>query len=325
MTVLNTVNGVDLDRLSATIAAVVADPALAKFEFRAANAWVDGGHTRTEIQGFFGVGHEDATRAAPFTVDAERAAHPARSQPRAEPRRVPAARSRVVRDSHGRASCGRPRYRPGRCGVHRPRRRRPARLPRPRRRQRPSRVPADPGDTSRSPAISTTARISPSSAGSALTRSGQPHRGFPDRHRPQSAADSHSRATSARKQAPQDHQPVIAARRCFHGIMAGAHARPAAYVPTSIHRQATRTVRAQARPWSRSPVRPAHDPTSKRQGHLDRRSGPNQPPLQETPRRRPCWQRWGCRRPSPGAVLEAAKGSAISGGRYLESRREVGR
>src|SRR6478609_8598068 len=71
MTVLNTVNGVDLDRLSATIAAVMADPALAKFEFRAANAWVDGGHTRTEIQGFFGVGHEDATRAAPFTVDAD--------------------------------------------------------------------------------------------------------------------------------------------------------------------------------------------------------------------------------------------------------------
>lgn len=66
-----TVNGVDLDRLSATIDAVVADPALAQFEFRADNAWLDGGHSRTSIQGFFGVGHEDATRAEPFTVDAD--------------------------------------------------------------------------------------------------------------------------------------------------------------------------------------------------------------------------------------------------------------
>ena len=35
MNVVTTVNGVDLDRLNATIGAVVADPALGRFEFRA--------------------------------------------------------------------------------------------------------------------------------------------------------------------------------------------------------------------------------------------------------------------------------------------------
>jgi len=71
MPITTTVNGVDLDRLTATTDAVVADPTLAGFQFRADNHWIDGGHSRTAIQGFFGVGHEDATRAEPFTVDAD--------------------------------------------------------------------------------------------------------------------------------------------------------------------------------------------------------------------------------------------------------------
>lgn len=71
MHVTSIVNGVDLDRLSATIDAVVADPALARFQFRADNHWIDGGHTRTAIQGFLGVGQEDATRTEPFTVDSD--------------------------------------------------------------------------------------------------------------------------------------------------------------------------------------------------------------------------------------------------------------
>ena len=36
------VNGVDLDRLSGTIDAVAANPALARFQFRARNHWIDG-------------------------------------------------------------------------------------------------------------------------------------------------------------------------------------------------------------------------------------------------------------------------------------------
>jgi uncharacterized OsmC-like protein len=67
----STVNGVDLDRLSATIQAVTADPALARFQFRARNHWIDGGHNRTTIQGFYGAGQEDASRPEPFTVDTD--------------------------------------------------------------------------------------------------------------------------------------------------------------------------------------------------------------------------------------------------------------
>ncbi len=71
MPVANTVNGVDLDRLAATIDAVVAEPALAQFQFRTDNHWIDGGHSRSSIQGFSGVGQEDATRTEPFTIDAD--------------------------------------------------------------------------------------------------------------------------------------------------------------------------------------------------------------------------------------------------------------
>ena len=71
MHVTSTVNGVDLERLSATIDAVTADPALARFQFRARNHWIDGGYSRTTIKDFYGVGHEDATRTAPFTVESD--------------------------------------------------------------------------------------------------------------------------------------------------------------------------------------------------------------------------------------------------------------
>lgn len=71
MSVTHTLNGVDLDGLSATIEAVIAQPALARFEFRTANQWIDGGHSRSSIQGFMGVGQEDTSRTDPFTVDAD--------------------------------------------------------------------------------------------------------------------------------------------------------------------------------------------------------------------------------------------------------------
>ena len=71
MQVTNTVNGVDLDRLFGTIDAVKADPALARFQFRARNQWVDGGYSRTTIKDFYGAGEEDATRTEPFIVDTD--------------------------------------------------------------------------------------------------------------------------------------------------------------------------------------------------------------------------------------------------------------
>jgi len=71
MSTSTTVNGVDLERLGATIDAVTNDPGLGGLQFRARNHWIDGGHSRTTIQGFYGAGHEDATRADPFVVDTD--------------------------------------------------------------------------------------------------------------------------------------------------------------------------------------------------------------------------------------------------------------
>jgi uncharacterized OsmC-like protein len=69
--VTNIVNGVDLDRLGGTIEHISADPTLAQFEFRAHNQWLDGGHNRTTIQGFYGAGREDTSRSEPFVFDAD--------------------------------------------------------------------------------------------------------------------------------------------------------------------------------------------------------------------------------------------------------------
>jgi uncharacterized OsmC-like protein len=71
MHVTSTLNGVDLGRLSGTIDHVAADPALARFQFRARNHWIDGGYSRTTIKDFYGAGQEDATRTEPFTVDTD--------------------------------------------------------------------------------------------------------------------------------------------------------------------------------------------------------------------------------------------------------------
>lgn len=71
MHVTHVVNGVDLDRLTGTIDAVSAQPELASFQFRADNQWVEGGHSRSAIQGFYGVGQEDTTRTEPFSLEAD--------------------------------------------------------------------------------------------------------------------------------------------------------------------------------------------------------------------------------------------------------------
>jgi len=67
-------NGVDTPTLFATLDAVRNSPEIAKFQFRATNRWLSGNHSRTEIQGFYGAGQEDTSRATAFTYDAD---HPA--------------------------------------------------------------------------------------------------------------------------------------------------------------------------------------------------------------------------------------------------------
>ena len=69
MTKQKTMNGVNLDQLFGTINAIRETPGLAKFKFRADNQWINGGHNRTTIKGFYGAGQEDTSRAEPFVMD----------------------------------------------------------------------------------------------------------------------------------------------------------------------------------------------------------------------------------------------------------------
>jgi uncharacterized OsmC-like protein len=66
-------NGVNTPALMATINAVKATPALAKFKFRASSRWVDGTYTESKVESFSGAGGEHAHQTQ-FTYAAD---HPA--------------------------------------------------------------------------------------------------------------------------------------------------------------------------------------------------------------------------------------------------------
>ncbi len=66
MKATHTLNGLDLDAMAATVAALKADPALARFEFRAKNTWIGGGENRSTIREFYGAGGEDTSRTQAF-------------------------------------------------------------------------------------------------------------------------------------------------------------------------------------------------------------------------------------------------------------------
>lgn len=65
------VNGVSVDQLMATVNAIQQNPDLARFQFRAHNEWIGGGHSRTSIQGFYGAGQEDSSRKKTFTLEGD--------------------------------------------------------------------------------------------------------------------------------------------------------------------------------------------------------------------------------------------------------------
>ena len=71
MSTTHTINGIDVERLSGTIDHITDDPALARFQFRAQNKWIDGGHNRSTIKEFYGAGHEDTSRTEPFVLDVD--------------------------------------------------------------------------------------------------------------------------------------------------------------------------------------------------------------------------------------------------------------
>jgi uncharacterized OsmC-like protein len=63
-------NGVDVTALMGAIQAISQDTTLADFVFRSENKWMDGGHNRSMIRDFYGVGGEQM-REVTFTMDAD--------------------------------------------------------------------------------------------------------------------------------------------------------------------------------------------------------------------------------------------------------------
>lgn len=61
-----TCNGLDLEQMGQTVRALKNDPALAQFQFRARNRWIDGGENCSTIKDFYGAGSEDTSRNEAF-------------------------------------------------------------------------------------------------------------------------------------------------------------------------------------------------------------------------------------------------------------------
>ena len=65
------VNGVNVDTVMGIITSIQQDPDNSQFQFRLSNRWVEGGHNRSRVQGFFADGREDDTRTEAFVIDAD--------------------------------------------------------------------------------------------------------------------------------------------------------------------------------------------------------------------------------------------------------------
>jgi hypothetical protein len=63
-------NGVDLEKVKNLINAVSENPDLAKSKFRANNEWINGGHNRTTVTGFYSAGQE-ISHTQRFVLDAD--------------------------------------------------------------------------------------------------------------------------------------------------------------------------------------------------------------------------------------------------------------
>ena len=71
MTEQKVVNGVNVEQLFVTINAINETPSLARFNFRATNRWINGGHNRTTIKDFYGAGQVDTSRQATFVINSD--------------------------------------------------------------------------------------------------------------------------------------------------------------------------------------------------------------------------------------------------------------
>ncbi|MEJ2617576.1 MAG: OsmC family protein [Ignavibacteriaceae bacterium] len=63
------INGIDINRLAEIIDVIEKSPDLARFQFRAKNTWMNGGHSRSVIKSFYGGKQEDNTRSEPFILE----------------------------------------------------------------------------------------------------------------------------------------------------------------------------------------------------------------------------------------------------------------
>jgi uncharacterized OsmC-like protein len=63
-------NGVDTEKMFATLDLIGVQPELARFQFRAINQWIGGAHNRSTIRGFYAAGGEDSSRTEAFVLDA---------------------------------------------------------------------------------------------------------------------------------------------------------------------------------------------------------------------------------------------------------------
>jgi uncharacterized OsmC-like protein len=68
-TMIKEVNGFRLDEITAAVEGFQNKPETAKFEFRARNKWIKGGHNRSTVQDFYGGMQEDTTRRKAWTFD----------------------------------------------------------------------------------------------------------------------------------------------------------------------------------------------------------------------------------------------------------------
>ena len=64
------VNGVNVDNLQATIAAIKATPVMAKFKFRIRNQWAGASRNRSTVDSFHGA-LQDHSRPRPFVLEAD--------------------------------------------------------------------------------------------------------------------------------------------------------------------------------------------------------------------------------------------------------------
>jgi len=65
------INGVNVDQLFGTIAAVKENADVALFKFRSSTEWINGGHCRTEIKDFYGATQEDTSRSEAIIIEGD--------------------------------------------------------------------------------------------------------------------------------------------------------------------------------------------------------------------------------------------------------------